>query len=341
MNCSSSHRPRISALLPNYNHGNYLPRALNALLAQTLPFDEILICDDGSTDNSQQVIAEFAARDSRIKPLFLAKNQGVHAAINRMLAEASGDWVFPAAADDVCEITALEKMVSALIHFPACGMVFAKTQTMNSNGTPSREIDTASLRYWPETRHFSPDQFIDDYVLRKPPFNCYSTAVLFQTEALRQAGGYQPAAKWWADGLAMELLGIQRGALFVNTLGSHYRIDVPGYSRSPRLQASEALSVARHSSAQFSTALVHNHRRKSIHSTWKMAAATFVADTAFLARYRGELWLLDQEIARIAKSLPQPARLVLTFIRRIHHAISVRLAEVIARLIRIYLKRVL
>ena len=54
--------PLLSAVVPNYNHGALLPRALGALLAQGRPPDEIVVVDDGSTDDSLNIPAGFAAR---------------------------------------------------------------------------------------------------------------------------------------------------------------------------------------------------------------------------------------------------------------------------------------
>ena len=56
--------PTIAAVIPNYNYARFLPYALDSVLAQTSPFDEIIVVDDGSIDNSLEVLARY---DGRIK----------------------------------------------------------------------------------------------------------------------------------------------------------------------------------------------------------------------------------------------------------------------------------
>ena len=93
-------RPTLSVVLPNYNHGDVIARALEALLHQERRPDEIVVVDDGSTDDSRDVIARFAARSASIRVLVNEQNQGVIAALIRGLEAAGGDYVYFAASDD-------------------------------------------------------------------------------------------------------------------------------------------------------------------------------------------------------------------------------------------------
>src|SRR5262244_1882053 len=90
--------PTLSVVLPNYNHAHLLPRAIAALLAQERPPDEIIVVDDGSTDDSRAVIAQMAARAPAIRVLLNDKNLGVVRTQNRALEAASGRYIYLAAA---------------------------------------------------------------------------------------------------------------------------------------------------------------------------------------------------------------------------------------------------
>lgn len=59
----------ISVIIPAYNVAPWLPRCLDSILAQTYPKLEIIVVDDGSADNTRQVMEDYAARDGRIRPI--------------------------------------------------------------------------------------------------------------------------------------------------------------------------------------------------------------------------------------------------------------------------------
>src|SRR5262249_17297263 len=71
----------VSVILPNYNHGSLLPRSLGALAQQSVAPQEILVVDDGSTDNSVAVIEAYRRRCDRIRLIRHATNQGAFAAV--------------------------------------------------------------------------------------------------------------------------------------------------------------------------------------------------------------------------------------------------------------------
>ena len=87
-------------MLPNYNHACYLPSALDALLSQDRTADEIIVIDDGSTDDSKHVIAHYAAKFVSVRLLANEKNIGVIATLSRGLYEARGHYIYFGAADD-------------------------------------------------------------------------------------------------------------------------------------------------------------------------------------------------------------------------------------------------
>src|ERR1700687_483080 len=90
----------LSVVLPNYNHARFVGRALAALLGQQRTADEIIVIDDGSTDDSVRVIDGIAASAPAIRVLHNASNIGVIATLQRGLEAARGKYVYFAAADD-------------------------------------------------------------------------------------------------------------------------------------------------------------------------------------------------------------------------------------------------
>src|SRR5207245_472394 len=92
--------PRISAIIPNFNHAKFLPRSVGSFLNQPLLPAEIIVVDDASTDNSLEVLNSLAQQHPIIRVLRNEKNMGVNASMNRAMAEAPGDYVLFTAADD-------------------------------------------------------------------------------------------------------------------------------------------------------------------------------------------------------------------------------------------------
>lgn len=100
---------KISIIIPVYNTGKYLKECLDSVLAQTFQDFEVICINDGSTDNSAQILKEYEKKDSRIKAITI-KNQGVVNARNIGVANAKYDLIYPLDSDDIIAPTALEKL---------------------------------------------------------------------------------------------------------------------------------------------------------------------------------------------------------------------------------------
>lgn len=91
--------PRISVIIPVYNAGAYLPQCLDSLLSQSFTDFEVLLTDDGSTDNSGLICDQYAAKDKRIR-VFHQPNGGASAARNYGIDRARGEWICFIDSDD-------------------------------------------------------------------------------------------------------------------------------------------------------------------------------------------------------------------------------------------------
>ncbi len=110
--------PSVSIIVPVYNAGAYLAACLDALLAQTLTSIEVIAIDDGSTDHSAAILADYAARDDRMQ-VRTQENQGVSAARNAGLALAKGDYIGFCDADDWTDPTMYAALHAAAVHADA------------------------------------------------------------------------------------------------------------------------------------------------------------------------------------------------------------------------------
>lgn len=105
--------PRVTVAIPVYNSASTLARAIRSAAAQTLRDIEILVADDGSTDDSAAVAEAMALDDRRIRVIRLFTNGGKPRAMNAMVEAARGDWVAVLDADDTYLPDRLERLVRA------------------------------------------------------------------------------------------------------------------------------------------------------------------------------------------------------------------------------------
>lgn len=105
---------KVSVIMPIYNAGEYLSRAIGDVLNQTLNELELICVDDGSTDNSLDIIESFASRDNRVKVISQA-NGGSSVARNTGLAEASGEYIIFLDADDFYEDSLLQSLYDTAV----------------------------------------------------------------------------------------------------------------------------------------------------------------------------------------------------------------------------------
>ena len=110
--------PRISIILPACNAGRFLRKSLDSVLKQTYPDFELMICDDASTDDTADILAEYAARDMRVKILRNSVRSGVARTLNKLLSAAECPLIARMDADDICEPERLERQVGFLEAHP-------------------------------------------------------------------------------------------------------------------------------------------------------------------------------------------------------------------------------
>jgi glycosyltransferase involved in cell wall biosynthesis len=121
---------KISAVIPAYNNAQFLKEAIDSILKQTHPIDEIIIVDDGSTDQTQQIADSFGDQITYIKQ----QNQGPSAARNNGILAAKGSWIAFLDADDQWTPHKIERQLSALKSEPALKLIAADMAEVNQAG---------------------------------------------------------------------------------------------------------------------------------------------------------------------------------------------------------------
>lgn len=125
--------PRVSAVVPLYNHAAYITEAIGSMLAQGTLLKEVIVLDDGSTDDSAAVMRKLAGRDARIRFSSQA-NRGAHATLNAALEQCDGEFLAILNSDDAWQPGRLAALVEALDADQAAGMAWSVLRCMDEGG---------------------------------------------------------------------------------------------------------------------------------------------------------------------------------------------------------------
>lgn len=133
--------PELSIGIPVYNGAQYLPLALDSILAQTYRNFEVVISDNASTDNTEAVCRAYAQRDKRILYFRQKENTGAAQNFSRTFQLSSGRFFKWAAADDVCLPAYFEQCVKELTQNDSAVLCYARTKIIDGAGTFVKDYD--------------------------------------------------------------------------------------------------------------------------------------------------------------------------------------------------------
>ena len=167
----------VSIIIPCYNAEKYIAETIQSVINQTYKNWELIVVNDGSTDNSPDIIKEFVANDNRIA--FIDKpNSGVSDSRNKGLAKAKGAYIAFLDADDVWHITNLEKKVNFLASTDY-NVVYSYCQKIDENSKPINKILKGENNLK-----------IEDFLGLKANYNTAPSGIVFKKEVLYKIGGF-------------------------------------------------------------------------------------------------------------------------------------------------------
>jgi hypothetical protein len=187
-------RATISAVIVNYNHGHYIRNALNAAIEQTVPFDEVIIMDDGSTDDSVAIVTQRIQGVSQARLVQNPSNIGVVASCNRALTEATGDYIFFMSSDDEYSTQIVEWAHQLLRQYPNVAVISGHT-CLHHADTGKKQL--MSLPYPPKFAGYAGRDL--EVMAAKRGLTFLGGAALIRREEIIRMGGFLPELKWHAD----------------------------------------------------------------------------------------------------------------------------------------------
>ena len=178
--------PSISVIIPAYNYGRFIGEAIGGVLSQTLPAAEIIVVDDGSTDETAAEVAKFGDKVRYIKQ----ENAGVCAARNKGVANSTGEFIAFLDADDIWHPTKLEKQIAKFAEDDAIGLVHCGMREFDSETGETIATHMEGGEGW----------VADDLLLwEKPVVNVSGTAIMISRNAFDEAGGFDTEMKVGED----------------------------------------------------------------------------------------------------------------------------------------------
>lgn len=202
--------PTLSIIIPNYNHGHCLPVAVNAILNQSAQPHEIIIIDDGSTDQSVETIQDLARQHPVIKFHRNGKNEGVCFTVNRGIDLAQGDYVFLAAADDEILSGFLEKSLRILAQHPQAGLSCTIGDWREAATGLNWHVGVGMAE---RPAYLSPQAMVE--LGRRGRLQMASHTVILKRSALIAAGKCIPQLKLHLDWFYVHVIGFRHGICVV------------------------------------------------------------------------------------------------------------------------------
>lgn len=232
-------RPSLSVVMANYNHGRFLAESVGAILQQSYRPCQLVIVDDASTDDSVEILEARARDDACIQLLRNESNEGVIASFARGLAQASGDYVYFAAADDRVLPGLFERSMRLLAQHPSAGVCSSLAVLIDQHG---RECGLAHSPVISSRECFlSPDRALR--ALRSYGPWVKGTTAVCRREALLEVGPSIPELESYSDSFIDLVLAMKYGACFIPEPLAAWRRLETGYASRLEGNAAQSLDI--------------------------------------------------------------------------------------------------
>ena len=178
---------KVTVLMPAYNAARHIPEAIQSVLAQSHADFELLVINDGSTDETPTILEECARQDPRIR-ILSQENRGMAESLNRALMETQAEWVFRMDADDIMLPERLQRQIAFIQANPEVKVASCLAQYISETGKKlgksTSELMTVEKFHW--------------YVQHHEAIGLLHPGVVMHRETVLSVGGYR-GQFWPAD----------------------------------------------------------------------------------------------------------------------------------------------
>jgi glycosyltransferase involved in cell wall biosynthesis len=254
--------PEISVIIPAYNASRTIGAAVESVLAQTFTDFELLVIDDGSQDDTADVVS--ALDDPRVNCV-RTENGGVSLARNRGLDIAAGSYVAFLDADDAWRPTKLERQHRAIRERPEVGLCFAATEHTDDNLRPT------AMHRAPHRSDYSEALLLEGNIISGS-----ASSIMARTSAINDAGRFDPSLSLCADWDMWLRMSVVTGFVAMDEPLVLYR-SVPGtMSGDPRVLERDTFALLDKFYADAASAPYERLRDRVYANQWMVCAGSYL-----------------------------------------------------------------
>ncbi|MBY0548459.1 MAG: glycosyltransferase family 2 protein [Candidatus Obscuribacterales bacterium] len=203
----------LSVIVPNYNDGDHIAFSLRAICEQSLPPNELIVVDDGSTDESIAIIRAVAEQYPFIRLLCNDQNRGIVYSANRAMKIVTGDYVYIASANDLVLPGFFEKSLDILSKHPEAGFCCSDAVCIN---TSENNSVTESRTGWSEfARYLAPSELAAITRSGKGLYHPITNTCILKRDFLPAEGLWEQRVGCYCDWLLHQALLFRHGCCFI------------------------------------------------------------------------------------------------------------------------------
>ncbi len=288
--------------MPNFNDGRVISRALAALARQSRPPDELVVYDDGSTDNSREIIRRYQKKHSFIHLIEGGRRIGADAVLREIAPGAvTGDYVYFASANDYVLPGFFERAVEWAIRYPLAGVIFGAMVV--ADGVHNQ---TATVPAWKSSRYVSPADYFNQYLKKTEPAHALGGATIYRRPALAEAGWFLSGLGVLSDTVIPRVLALRFGAVYLARPCSVWTCDSASASQQAAAHPARAYPLLARAarlmrSPAYSTLFPADYVRG-----WEVSYRRWVMTNYFNSRFKLE-WRGEEPAAKMAVKMSETA----------------------------------